>query len=73
MSFVRAKQIPPQTGNWYDYEVQNYRDNGRTKQRVIQYIGRSGTVKNPVLKGNSYVSDSSTPSSSSVSSSPAPN
>lgn len=22
MSFVRAKEIPPRSGNWYDYEVE---------------------------------------------------
>jgi len=21
MSFIRAKEIPPHSGNWYDYEV----------------------------------------------------
>jgi len=42
MSFIRAKEIPPRSGNWYDYEVESYRDKGRVKQRVIRYIGRSG-------------------------------
>ncbi len=51
MSFIRAKQIPPRTGNWYDYEVESYRDKGRVKQRIIQYIGRSGRVSHPVLLG----------------------
>jgi len=25
MSFIRAKEIPPRSGNWYDYEVSLYR------------------------------------------------
>lgn len=41
MSFIRAKQIPPRTGNWYDYEVESYWNGGRPRQRVIRYIGRS--------------------------------
>lgn len=52
MSFIRAKQIPPRTGNWYDYEVESYRDKGQVKQRIIRYIGRSGTVSHPVLSGH---------------------
>ncbi|MDD4877007.1 MAG: hypothetical protein PHQ86_07780 [Dehalococcoidales bacterium] len=55
MSFIRAKEIPPRSGNWYDYEVESYRDKGQVKQRIIQYIGRSGTVKNPVLIGHEVV------------------
>jgi hypothetical protein len=50
MSFIRQKQIPPRTGNFYDYEVESYRDKGQVKQRVIRYIGKSGTVSNPVGK-----------------------
>ena len=52
MTFIRAKQIPPRTGNWYDYEVESYRDNGRVRQRIIRYIGRSGRVSNPTLLGH---------------------
>jgi putative transposase len=52
MSFIRAKQIPPCTGNWYDYEVESYRDKGQVKQRIIQYIGRSGKVSHPTLLGH---------------------
>ena len=42
MSFVRAKQIPPRTGNWYDYEVETYHENGHVRQRVLRYLGLSG-------------------------------
>lgn len=41
MSFIRAKEIPPRSGNWYDYEVETYRDKGKVRQRVIRYIGKS--------------------------------
>lgn len=44
MSFIRAKEIPPGSGRWYDYEVEDYREGGRVKQRVIRYIGRSGGI-----------------------------
>jgi putative transposase len=42
MSFIRAKQIPPHTGNWYDYEVETLHENGKVRQHVIRYIGLSG-------------------------------
>ncbi|MBN1367287.1 MAG: IS1/IS6 family transposase [Dehalococcoidales bacterium] len=51
MTFIRAKQIPPKSGNWYDYEVESYREKGKVKQRVIQYIGRSGRLSGSVSLG----------------------
>jgi len=63
MSFVRAKEIPPHSGNFYDYEVMNYWDKGHVRQIVIQYIGKSGTVKNPVLLGNRGIVTRYTPDS----------
>jgi putative transposase len=42
MSFIRAKQIPPGTGNWYDYEVETIHKNGKVRQHVIKYLGPSG-------------------------------
>lgn len=42
MSFIRAKEIPPRSGNWYDYEVKNTWDKGKVRQKVIRYIGKSG-------------------------------
>ena len=42
MTFIRAKQIPPRTGNYYDYEVETVHENGHVRQKVIQYIGRLG-------------------------------
>ncbi len=43
MSFIRAKEIPPHSGNWYDYEVESYWNGGKPRQRHIRYIGRSST------------------------------
>lgn len=54
MSFIRSKQIPPRTGNWYDYEVMTVHENGKSKQKVIRYIGRSGTG-NRALTGGTYI------------------
>ena len=53
MSFIRAKEIPPHSGNWYDYEVKTIHENGHVRQKVIRYIGRSskvGTVKEPLKR-----------------------
>jgi len=41
MSFIRAKEIPPGSGNWYDYEVMTVHEGGKVRQKVIQYIGKS--------------------------------
>lgn len=43
MSFIRAKEIPPHSGNWYDYEVCTIHKGKRVIQKVIQYLGKSGT------------------------------
>lgn len=43
MSFIRAKEIPPHSGNWYDYEVMTIHEGKHVRQKVIRYIGRSGT------------------------------
>ena len=42
MSFIRTKEIPPGSGNYYEYEVESYRDGDSVRQRVIRYIGRAG-------------------------------
>jgi len=42
MSFIRAKQIPPGKGNWYDYEVKTVHEGKRVIQKFIRYIGKSG-------------------------------
>ena len=49
MSFIRAKEIPPHSGNWYDYEVESVWNNGKPRQRHIRYIGRSTRKGKPFL------------------------
>jgi len=41
MTFIRAKEIPPRSGNWYDYEVESVWNKGKVIQRHIRYIGVS--------------------------------
>jgi hypothetical protein len=41
VSFIRAKEISPRSGNWYDYEVKTVHENGKVIQRHIRYIGKS--------------------------------
>ena len=43
MSFIRAKEIPPRSGNWYDYEVRTVHEGKRVIQEYIRYIGKSGS------------------------------
>jgi putative transposase len=40
MAFIRVKEIPPRSGNWYDYEVATVREGPRVRQKVLQYLGR---------------------------------
>ena len=42
MSFIRAKEIPRGSGNWYDYEVKTVHEGKRVIQKHIRYIGKSG-------------------------------
>ncbi len=42
MSFIRAKEIPPRSGNWYDYLVQTVHEGDKVIQKHIRYIGKSG-------------------------------
>jgi len=41
MTFIRAKEIPPRSGNWYDYEVETIHKGNKVIQRHIRYIGKS--------------------------------
>ena len=41
MSFIRAKEIPPRSGNWYDYEVETIHKGSKVIQKYIRYIGKS--------------------------------
>jgi len=47
MTFVRAKEIPPRSGNWYDYEVETIHEGGKVIQKHIRYLGRHGTTYKP--------------------------
>jgi putative transposase len=43
MNFIRAKEIPPRSGNWYDYEVKTVHEGKRVIQKHIRYLGKSGS------------------------------
>ncbi len=43
MSFIRSKEIPPHSGNWYDYEVMTIHEGSHVRQKVLKYLGKSGT------------------------------
>jgi putative transposase len=53
MTFIRAKEIPPRSGNWYDYEVMTVHEGGKVRQKVIRYLGRSGS--HPLPSGHSTI------------------
>jgi hypothetical protein len=63
MSFIRAKQIPPNKGNWYDYEVQTVHEGNKVIQKHIQYLGRTGSGYKRALKGDIYTPTGYTPDS----------
>jgi putative transposase len=72
MTFIRAKEIPPRSGNWYDYEVMTIHEGGKVRQKVIRYIGRSGS--HPLPSGHSTLEPNvATKPDVSVSSSPPAN
>jgi YHS domain-containing protein len=63
MSFIRSKEIPPHSGNWYDYEVETKHENGKVRQHVIRYIGvssKNGRVSKP-SKPRAYTPKKETP------------
>ncbi len=60
MSFVRAKEIPPRSGNWYDYLVECRWENGKPRQKIIRYLGKKGTYAASGLSGGG--SDTVSPS-----------
>jgi len=43
--FIRAKEIPPGSGNWYDYEVETIHKGGKVIQKHIRYLGKHGAVR----------------------------
>jgi len=46
MSFIRAKEIPPRSGNWYDYEVKLYRRKSVKRGKPVL-----DATLTPVVKG----------------------
>jgi putative transposase len=53
MTFIRAKEIPPRSGNWYDYEVMTIHEGGKVRQKVIKYLGRARA--HPIPSGHSMI------------------
>ena len=51
MSFVRAKEIPPGSGNWYDYEVMTVHEGGKVRQKHLRYLGKHGLDHSALLGG----------------------
>jgi putative transposase len=49
MSFIRKKEIPKGSGHWYDYEVATVHIDGKTIQKHIQYLGKTGTTHKPLI------------------------
>jgi putative transposase len=47
MSFIRAKEIPPRSGRWYDYLVKTTHEGPHVRQKVVQYLGKAGTYAMP--------------------------
>jgi len=45
MTFIRKKEIPPGSGNWYQYEVKTVHEGGKVRQKVVRYLGKLGTLK----------------------------
>ncbi len=41
MTYVRAKEIPPRSGNWYDYEVETIHKGKKVIQKYVRYIRKS--------------------------------
>lgn len=57
MNFIRAKEIPPGSGNWYDYEVKTVHQGGKVIQKHIRYIGKSSLRQSfPTRSGGGSIS-----------------
>lgn len=54
MSFIRTKEIPPKSGNFYDYLVETVHEGDKVIQRHLQYLGKKGTYDPPELKTRRY-------------------
>ncbi|MDP3879705.1 MAG: DDE-type integrase/transposase/recombinase [Dehalococcoidales bacterium] len=60
MSYIRSKEIPPGSGNWYNYEVKGIRQGKKVRQKVIRYIGRVESDYSPLSGGRMPISLAST-------------
>jgi len=45
MSVIPAKEIPPHSGNWYDYGLMTIHESRNVRQKVIRYLGKSGSCR----------------------------
>ena len=61
MNFIRAKEIPPGSGNWYDYEVKTIHEGKRVIQKVIRYIGKSSRVGSRSMRSGGVARAVNTP------------
>lgn len=50
MSFIRKKKVK---GHEYAMEVENYRVNGKVRQRILRYMGRADAEK-PIIPGSVF-------------------
>ena len=59
MTYVRSKEIPPGSGNYYDYLVRSVRVGKKVKQEHIEYLGPSGmrSSDKKVVKGTYWPGD----------------
>jgi putative transposase len=60
MSFIRSKQIPPGSGNWYNYEVMGIRQGKKVRQKVLRYLGRADSSPSPLSGSHAPISLAST-------------
>ncbi|MDO8636151.1 MAG: hypothetical protein Q7R34_07910 [Dehalococcoidia bacterium] len=61
MTFIRSKEIPPHSGNWYDYAVMTVHEGDKVRQKVIQYLGKSAARRSPRKKSKPVVDAFLTP------------
>ncbi len=50
MAYVRTKEIPPGSGNYYKYKVRSVRNGDKVKQEIVQYLGPSEKTNKKLKK-----------------------
>lgn len=60
MTYIRTKEIPPRSGNWYKYEVMGIRKGNKVRQKVIRYLGRVDSGYSPTSGNSAPVSSAPT-------------